>query len=137
MQHARARRLARRHCQGTLGSWCTGFHLQAPVPAVPPPRGNLTCSLDCNQVGLLHAQDLLMDCTSELQIACWRCTAQRIHVAGVHPRLRHVARTSAACPRAQCPHTQHPAPSGPAPNAGGHLQRPHRAVHLPCRLDRL
>ncbi|KAL4437781.1 hypothetical protein ABPG77_005693 [Micractinium sp. CCAP 211/92] len=61
-RHTRARRLARKHCQGTLGSWCTGFHLQAPVPAVPPPRGNLTCSLDCNQVGTCSALTGLCTC---------------------------------------------------------------------------
>ncbi|KAL4443960.1 hypothetical protein ABPG75_011697 [Micractinium tetrahymenae] len=61
-RHARARRLARRHCQGTLGTWCTGFRLQVPVPAMPPPRGNLTCSLDCNQVGTCSALTGLCTC---------------------------------------------------------------------------
>ena len=41
---------AKRKCEGTLGDWCEPFHLQAAVPAAMAPRGNETCSLDCNTV---------------------------------------------------------------------------------------
>ncbi|EFN56537.1 hypothetical protein CHLNCDRAFT_51514 [Chlorella variabilis] len=41
----------KRRCDGTLGTWCADFHTQAPVPAVTAPRGNQTCSLDCNKAG--------------------------------------------------------------------------------------
>lgn len=40
-----------RRCQGTLGSWCIEYHTQLEAPAVAAPRGNKTCSLDCNKVG--------------------------------------------------------------------------------------
>ncbi len=39
----------KRRCEGTLGTWCIDFHTQAEVPAVTAPRGNRTCSLNCNQ----------------------------------------------------------------------------------------
>lgn len=41
----------RARCAGTLGSWCTGYYTQPELPAVTAPRGNKTCSLDCNKVG--------------------------------------------------------------------------------------
>jgi hypothetical protein len=50
--HARKPKLTpqiTRMCEGTVGDWCTGYHLQTPVPAVTAPRGNQSCSLDCNQ----------------------------------------------------------------------------------------
>jgi hypothetical protein len=40
----------KRRCEGTRGSWCVDFHTQEEVPAVTAPRGNKTCSLDCNLV---------------------------------------------------------------------------------------
>ena len=39
-----------RRCQGTLGAWCEAYHTQAEIPATTAPRGNQTCSLDCNKV---------------------------------------------------------------------------------------
>lgn len=40
-----------RRCAGTLGTWCVEYHTQAGVPARTAPRGNKTCSLNCNQAG--------------------------------------------------------------------------------------
>ena len=40
----------KRRCEGTLGTWCVDYHTQLPAPAVPAPRGNKTCSLNCNKV---------------------------------------------------------------------------------------
>ncbi|KAL4447245.1 hypothetical protein ABPG77_007278 [Micractinium sp. CCAP 211/92] len=39
----------RRRCQGTKGTWCIDYHTQPEVPARTAPRGNKTCSLDCNK----------------------------------------------------------------------------------------
>eukprot|EP00798_Chlamydomonas_sp_ICE-L_P007380 gene7380-504_t len=38
-------------CDLTLGSWCRNFLEQPPNPVRPPPRGNKSCSRDCNFVG--------------------------------------------------------------------------------------
>lgn len=44
-----------KRCAGTLGTWCVDYWTQAEVPAVTAPRGNKTCSLNCNQVGTCSA----------------------------------------------------------------------------------
>lgn len=59
-------RAAARRCSGALGSWCADFLTQAPVPAAPPPCGNLTCSLDCNQVGWVGGW-----MQSLQEVSCW------------------------------------------------------------------
>ncbi|KAL4426069.1 hypothetical protein ABPG77_007865 [Micractinium sp. CCAP 211/92] len=51
-----------RRCAGTLGTWCVEYHTQAEVPARAPPRGNKTCSLNCNQVGVCNALSGLCTC---------------------------------------------------------------------------
>ncbi len=38
-----------RRCAGTLGTWCVDYYTQGGMWATPPPRGNKTCSLDCNK----------------------------------------------------------------------------------------
>ena len=38
-------------CALTRGSWCTGFHQQAPVPWAASPRGSQDCPQACNGVG--------------------------------------------------------------------------------------
>lgn len=38
-------------CAGTVGTWCIDYFTQIEVPAKTAPRGNKTCSMDCNQVG--------------------------------------------------------------------------------------
>ncbi|KAI3427182.1 hypothetical protein D9Q98_007119 [Chlorella vulgaris] len=60
-----------RLCEGTLGSWCTDFHTQALSPAAPAPRGNHTCSLDCNKVGVCSALTGL--CTCPAGWTSWNC----------------------------------------------------------------
>jgi hypothetical protein len=45
-------------CVGTVGDWCQGYLLQEEVPAVTAPRGNKTCSMDCNKASPDH-QSLL------------------------------------------------------------------------------
>lgn len=71
----------KRRCEGTLGTWCIDFHTQAEVPAVTAPRGNRTCSMDCNQVGaggggggglLLLLQSMLRILVAQLLLGLWR-----------------------------------------------------------------
>ncbi|KAL4427668.1 hypothetical protein ABPG75_001757 [Micractinium tetrahymenae] len=52
----------RQRCAGTLGTWCIDYHTQQEVPARTAPRGNKTCSLDCNQVGVCDALTGLCTC---------------------------------------------------------------------------
>ncbi|KAL4425256.1 hypothetical protein ABPG75_009272 [Micractinium tetrahymenae] len=52
----------RRRCQGTKGTWCIDYHTQPEVPARAAPRGNKTCSMDCNKVGTCSALTGLCTC---------------------------------------------------------------------------
>ncbi|KAL4452533.1 hypothetical protein ABPG75_008195 [Micractinium tetrahymenae] len=49
-------------CQLAVGSWCTEYYMQAEVPGRMAPRGNKTCSLNCNQVGVCSALSGLCSC---------------------------------------------------------------------------
>ena len=42
-----------RRCRGTLGSWCFDYLTQAEVPARTAPRGQKTCSMECNKARLV------------------------------------------------------------------------------------
>ncbi|KAI3425325.1 hypothetical protein D9Q98_009089 [Chlorella vulgaris] len=70
----------KQRCQGTLGTWCTDFWTQAEVPAVTAPRGNHTCSMDCNKVGTCSA--LTGRCTCPAGWRGFNC---------VQPMKRHCA----------------------------------------------
>lgn len=45
---------AGKRCVGTVGDWCQGYLLQEEVPASTAPRGNKTCSMDCNKASPDH-----------------------------------------------------------------------------------
>jgi hypothetical protein len=40
------------HCPLAKGAWCGPYWSQAPVPALPPPRGDKECPGNCNGVGV-------------------------------------------------------------------------------------
>eukprot|EP00884_Botryococcus_braunii_P002394 jgi/Botrbrau1/12155/Bobra.0186s0066.1 len=45
----------RTRCHGTIGGdWCSAYHLQTPIPAKAPPRGNRTCLNNCNGAGICN-----------------------------------------------------------------------------------
>jgi hypothetical protein len=71
----------KQRCQGTLGTWCTDFWTQAEVPAVTAPRGNHTCSMDCNKASreispepvAIRSPCHAADATLELSLRLPRC----------------------------------------------------------------
>eukprot|EP00884_Botryococcus_braunii_P021771 jgi/Botrbrau1/8278/Bobra.0251s0007.1 len=52
-------------CHGTIGGdWCSVYHLQTPIPAKAPPRGNRTCLNDCNGAGICNYDIGTCSCTA-------------------------------------------------------------------------
>jgi hypothetical protein len=117
---------AKRKCEGTLGDWFENFHLQAAVPAATAPRGNETCSLDCNKVmpgrGIGGPGWACRGAVLHVCAALW-CTDMHTICCTVRSS-RFNRRPPHAHPHCCC-------------SPGRRLQRAHWAVHLPRGLARL
>eukprot|EP00884_Botryococcus_braunii_P008777 jgi/Botrbrau1/17900/Bobra.50_1s0001.1 len=52
-----------KRCVGTVGTWCTAFLSQEPIPPKAPPHGNKTCLNDCNNgAGVCNHDTGMCDC---------------------------------------------------------------------------
>lgn len=119
---------AERRCQGASGGWCTPFLAQAPIPAVPPPAGDRTCSMDCNFVGSCSALTGLCQCPAgeageeraaaagssgrqQRQAAAAEAAAASSYCTLTHPSLlRPAGWTGLGCTEVRnrpCTHTYH------------------------------
>eukprot|EP00798_Chlamydomonas_sp_ICE-L_P025771 gene25771-11436_t len=99
LPHPSARTVEDR-CLGTTGTWCSNFYTQQSLPInFPPPRGNVSCYRNCNNVGVCDYDTGIclcpagwtgFDCSQPVNRPCTFRTRDRrdpygIPISHVHP----------------------------------------------------